>query len=202
MNQRSSKAERQAWKMIETFMTTIMGMLVGTTPLIITQRPYTLEVSLILFFLNNGIVIDDWWMTVKATGKYNLRTGYTIAVTVIYYHLLILLTIWLIAASSASVPLEGYLLILLCISLWDIIWCHSVCKANPSLEKKDYLIVQSWIVGDIVGAVVYSLGFAFLYLMHLQSLLIAITFCMLYITRRALDEGISRTLFRISLKTK
>jgi hypothetical protein len=188
--------------MVETFMTTIMGMLVGTTPLIIIQSSFALDVSLILFFLNNGIVIDDWWMTVRATGTYNLRTGRTILITIVYYHALILMTIWLLAASHSIVPLEGYLLILLAISLLDIAWCRSVCSANPSLEKEDYLVNQAWIVGDIVGAVVYLLGFMFLYLMQVSALTSALTFCGLYIIRRALDEGISRILLGVSQRGK
>jgi len=197
--------DKQQWKITEDLMTIVMGMIIGTTPLIIVQSSFTLEVALILFFLNNSIVIDDWWTTLRFTGKYdcNLKPGHTILITLIYENALIFLTIWLLAASYSAVPLEGYLLILLGINVLDVMWCQSVLSANPQLPDNDYLRTHAWLAGDVAGAFLFLFGFFFLHFAHVEPLVSALTFVALYVVGRFLDEVvISRALKQMVRRKK
>jgi len=186
-----------SWRIVENFLTASMGALISISPIIVIESSFPLEVALVLFFLNNAIIIDDWWITLRSINTYNLATTAIIAVTIIYHNALVFLTIWLLAAGKGFVPLSGYLLILFVISLIDIIWCQLVLNANPTLEKKSMLTLQAWKVCDVAIAIVYLSGFLSLYYLKVDSLTCALTFCLLYIVRRALDEGICRLFLKM-----
>jgi len=191
-----TKVEKEEWKLAGTFITTIMGMLVGLTPIIIIQSSFPIEVGIILFFLNNTMIIDNWWQTLKFIDKYNLRTGKTLFITLIDYHQLILLSVWLLAAGRDLLPLSGYLL------MWDVgvtvdlVWDLSVLRDDPSIIKKEECDVKAWITGDLIGLFLFSTVYALLVISNVGPLAMSIVFCTLFVSRRLLDFAISKMLFR------
>jgi len=187
MNQRTHP-DTNTWRTIEIFITASMGTLISITPIIVVESSFSFEVALILFFLNNLIVIDDWWVTIQSFKKYTSATSGIAAITIIYHNALILMTVWLLAAGRNLVPLSGYLLILFVISLLDIGWCQIALKTHPETERKDLLLVQAWKNSDVASTVIYLVGFLLLYCLQSAPLTCALTFCVLYAIRRTLDE--------------
>jgi hypothetical protein len=182
------KVEDKEWEIIQNFMTAVMGMLIALTPIIILESSFDFVVAVILVFLNNAIILDDWWMTSKAIKKYKLETGIIISLTIVYYHLLIFLTVWLLAAGNNKVPLNGYLLVLITICIVDIIWCRILWRSNPNLDKEDKIQISSWIIMDFIGIFIYAIGFLWISSQNFSLLYISIFFCILYLLRRFLDE--------------
>ena len=194
LNPKQSSDEDE-WTIIRRFNDIICGMLIALSPIIIIQGSLDFLVAIILVFLNNAIIFDDWWLTSKVIINYKLKPGLLVLITVFYYNALIFLTIWLLAVGSRNVPLSGYLIILTAICIIDLFWCYSIHKYsmqkscdNIEYETENRIQIKSWLFVDIVGVILYVMGYLLVSLNNYSLLFTAILICILYFIRRCLDE--------------